>query len=62
MSHTDSKRLFVLKAGVAGHLCVRRNLLITVKFLDFRLFTTASYKSEVLQAKEDSTEFPQTDG
>ena len=33
-----------------------------VKFLDFRLFITASYKSEVLQAKENSTEFPQTDG
>ena len=28
----------------------------------FRLFTTASYKSEVLRAKENSTEFPQTDG
>ena len=29
-----------------------------VRFLDFRLFTTASFKSEVLQAKENSIEFP----
>ena len=31
--------------------CLKKSLVV-VKFLDFRLFTTASYNSEVLQAKE----------
>ena len=48
--------------SVQAPLCVWRNSLVVVKFPDFRLFTTASYKSEVLQAKENSTDFPQTDG
>ena len=58
-SHTDSRRLFVLKAkfwsGWAP-LCVWRNSLIVVKFLDFLLFTTASYKSEVPQAKRKTAQ------
>ena len=62
----DSKWLFVLKAKSLERLgalvcSVWRNLLVVVKFLDFRLFTTGSYKLEVLQAKEKSTAFPQTD-
>ena len=57
---TDSK----LKAKTLERLgvlvCLEK--FIVVKFLDFHPFTTASYESEALQAKENSTEFPQTDG
>ena len=63
----DSERLFVLKAKTlerrGAFVCsVWRTSLVVVKLLDFRLFTAASYKWEVLQAKEKGTEFPQTDG
>ena len=62
--------MFPRKIKNKYHLCFqklqklpesRSDLLVVVKFLDFRLFTTGSYKLEVLQAKEKSTEFPQTD-
>ena len=63
-SHTDSKRLFVLKAKTLerqGAFVCLKNSLVVVKFLDLCLFTTASFKPDVLQAKENSTEFPQRD-
>ena len=63
-SHTDSMRLFVLKAKTLERLgaFVRlKKFLVVIKFLDLCLFTTASYKPKVLQAKENSKEIPQRD-
>ena len=62
MSHTNSKRLFVFKAdtGVAGRLCVSEEIRLLLSSYSI-FFTTASYKSGVLQAKENSTEFSHID-
>ena len=63
-SHTDSKRLFVLKAKTLerqGAFVRLKKFLVVIKFLDLCLFTTASYKPKVLQAKENSKEIPQGD-
>ena len=65
-SNMDSKRLFVLKAKTlelqGAFVCLKKFAWnVVVKFLDLCLRTTASYKPDVLQAKENSTEFPQRD-
>ena len=65
-SHTDSKRLFVLKAKTLERqgvfVCLKKFACCSqVPRPYLCLFTTASYKPDVLQAKENSTEFPQRD-
>ena len=54
--------VFLLFSAIGFHLFTKKQNCRNLSLIKFRLFTTASYKSEVLQAKENSTEFPQTDG
>ena len=64
-SHTDSKRLLVLKAKTlerqGAFVCLKKFACCSQVPRHLCLFTTASYKPDVLQAKENSTEFPQRD-
>ena len=58
-SHTDSKRLFVLKAKTlerqGAFVCLKKFACCS----QVPRPLSASYKPDVLQAKENSTEFPQ---